>query len=67
MCVYFIDLNIASYSDPFPLSKVDQFVDAYSNYNQIKMWTPNEEHIAFITNRGLYYYMVMPFGIKNVE
>lgn len=27
---------------------------------------PDQEHTSFITNIGLYYYMVMPFGFKNV-
>ncbi|CAL2247427.1 unnamed protein product [Prunus armeniaca] len=27
---------------------------------------PNREHTAFITDRGLYCYNVMPFGLKNV-
>ena len=41
------------------------FMDAYSGYNQIPMFHRDEEHTAFITNRGLYYYKVMPFGLKN--
>ena len=31
-------------------------MDAYSRYNQIPMYEPDEEHTSFITNRGLYYY-----------
>uniref|UniRef100_A0A803P5P6 Reverse transcriptase domain-containing protein n=1 Tax=Cannabis sativa TaxID=3483 RepID=A0A803P5P6_CANSA len=27
----------------------------------------NEEHTSFITDRGLYYYQVMPFRLKNSE
>ena len=41
------------------------FMDAYSGYNQVPMFHRDEEHTAFITNRGLYYYKVMPFGLKN--
>ena len=41
------------------------FMDAYSGYNQIPMFHQDEEHTAFITDRGLYYYKVMPFGLKN--
>ena len=41
------------------------FMDAYSGYNQIPMLHRDEEHTAFITDRGLYCYKVMPFGLKN--
>ena len=40
-------------------------MDAYSGYKQILMYLPNEEHTSFIIDRGLYYYKVMPFGLKN--
>ena len=42
-------------------------MDAYSRYNQIPMYEPNEEHTSFITNRGLYCYKAMPFGLKNAR
>ena len=41
-------------------------MDAYSGYNQIPMFPRDEEHTAFITDRGIYCYWVMPFGLKNV-
>ncbi|KAI5311262.1 hypothetical protein L3X38_000370 [Prunus dulcis] len=41
------------------------FMDAYSGYNQIFMHPADSEHTAFITDRGLYCYNVMPFGLKN--
>ena len=77
MCVDFIDLNKACLKDCFPLSRIDQlvdsiarykllmFMDAFSGYNQIKMVEEDQEKIAFITSQGLYYYKVMPFGLKN--
>ena len=42
------------------------FIDAYSGYNQILMYEPNEEHTSFITYHGLYCYRAMSFGLKNV-
>ena len=77
-CVDFSDLNKACPKDGFPLPRVDQmvdataghemlsFMDAYSGYNQIVMHPADEEHTSFITDRGLYCYKVMPFGLKNV-
>ncbi|CAL8174573.1 unnamed protein product [Prunus armeniaca] len=61
----------------FPLPRIDQlvdataghellnFMDAYSRYNQIFMDPADREHTTFITDRGLYCYNVMPFGLKN--
>jgi len=42
------------------------FMDAYFGYNQIKMHPPDKDKIAFTTDRGIYCYNVMPFGLKNV-
>ncbi|XP_024036260.1 uncharacterized protein LOC112096786 [Citrus clementina] len=72
-----LDLNKACPKDSFPLPKIDQlvdstaghgllsFMDAFSGYNQIPMYEPDEESTAFITNQGLFCYRVMPFGLKN--
>ncbi|KAK1580997.1 hypothetical protein Q3G72_002138 [Acer saccharum] len=77
MCVNFTDLNKACPKDSFPLPRIDQlvnataehetlsFMDAYSGYNHIRMHKPDEEKTAFTTDQGLYYYTVMPFGLKN--
>ncbi|KAL2470514.1 Ribonuclease H [Abeliophyllum distichum] len=63
--------------DSFPLPRIDQradatsghellsFMDAYSGYNQIPMYPHDEEHTSFVTDKGLYCYKVMPFGLKN--
>ncbi|CAL8993565.1 unnamed protein product [Prunus brigantina] len=78
MCQDYTDLNKACPKDSFPLPRIDQlvdataghellsFMDAYSGYNQIFMDPADSEHTAFITDRGLYCYNVMPFGLKNV-
>ncbi|KAJ9544336.1 hypothetical protein OSB04_024043 [Centaurea solstitialis] len=70
-------LNKACPKDPFPLPHIDAmvdataghelltFMDAYSGYNQILMHTDDQEKTAFMTNKGIYCYKVMPFGLKN--
>ncbi|KAM1480114.1 hypothetical protein ACFX2I_027299 [Malus domestica] len=77
MCVDYTDLNKRFLKDSFPLPLIDRlidstvrcellsFMDAYSGYNQILMNPPDQEHTAFTTDRRLYYYKVMPFGLKN--
>ncbi|KAK1388756.1 hypothetical protein POM88_016934 [Heracleum sosnowskyi] len=76
-CVDFTDLNKACPKDSFPLPRIDQlvdataghallsFMDAYSGYNHIPIYGPDQEHTSFITNRGLYCYIGMPFGLIN--
>ncbi|XP_022876923.1 uncharacterized protein LOC111395145 [Olea europaea var. sylvestris] len=77
VCIDFTNLNRACPKDSFPLPRIDQlvdstaghellsFMDAYSGYNQIPMHPADEEHTSFITDRGLYCYRIMPFGLKN--
>ncbi|KAI0502322.1 hypothetical protein KFK09_017269 [Dendrobium nobile] len=77
MCVDYTDLNKACPKDSFPLPRIDQlvdatsghqmlsFMDAYSGYNQIQMDPADEEATSFQTDKGLYCYLVMPFGLKN--
>ena len=40
-------------------------MDVFIDYNQIWMAPKDEEHIVFITNKGIYCYKVMPFCLKN--
>ena len=77
VCVDYTDLNDACLNDSFPLPRIDQivdasaghgllsFLDAFSGYHQIPMHPPDAEKTSFITPRGLYCYIVMPFGLKN--
>lgn len=63
--------------DNFPLPHIIQlinatlghvlftFVDAYFGYNQIPMYELDQECISYITDRGLYCFKVMLFGLKN--
>lgn len=78
VCVDFSNLNQACPKDSFSLPRIDQlvdviaghkllsFMDTYSGYNQISMHPSYEENTLFITDRGLYYYKLMPFNLKNV-
>ena len=62
MCIYFTNLNKACPKNNFPLPRIGQlvnvtaghellsFMDAYSGYNQIPMYEPDEEHTSFITD-----------------
>jgi hypothetical protein len=77
MCIDFTALNKHCLKDYFPLPRIDQiidstagcerlsFLDAYSEYNQIRLKVKDEDKTAFITPHRLYFYMTMPFGIKN--
>jgi len=40
-------------------------MDAFSEYHQIPLCTEDREKTAFIRDRGLYCYKIMPFGLKN--
>jgi hypothetical protein len=78
MCVDFTNLNKACPKDSFLLLRIDllvdstteheslSFLDAFSRYNQIQMDELNKEKKAFITDRGLHCYEIIPFGLKNV-
>lgn len=41
-------------------------MDAYSGYNSIPMHLDDQDKTLFITDSGVYYYNLMPFGLKNV-
>lgn len=74
LCMDFMDLTKACPKDPYPLSLIDllvdstvghellRFMNAYSVYNQIKMYELDMEATSFVVDRGMYYYKVMPFG-----
>ena len=77
MWVDFMDLKKAYPKDSNPLLWVDilvdsttqhqllSFIDAFSGYNQIRMDEADQEKTSFVTSQGLFYYKVMPFGLKN--
>ena len=77
MCVDFRDLNKACPKDDFPLPRIDvivdsatsstmySFMDRFLGYNQIMMVIMDKIKTTFIIEWGMYYYKVMPFGLKN--
>ena len=77
MCIDYAGLNKACPKDPFALPRIDQeidstagykalyFLDAYSEYHQIKMAPEDQENTSFITPYIAFCYVVMPFGSKN--
>ena len=76
-CVDFRNLNKACPKDEFPLPNMDllidyaagsamfSFMDGFRGYNQIRMALKDVEKTAFRTPMGNFYYIVMPFGLKN--
>ena len=79
VCVDFTDLNKACPKDSFPMSRIDQlvdatvghprmsFLDAFQGYHQIPLALDDQEKTAFVTLIGNYHYKVMPFGLKNAR
>lgn len=77
MCVDITDLNIACPNDPYSLPDIDRLIngsscyrtlslmDAYPGYNKIWMDPLYAPKMAFMSNRGNYYYNVMSFDLKS--
>ena len=77
VCVDFTNLHKACPKDPFPLSWIDQlvdatvghprmrFLDAFQGYHLISLALDDQEKTAFLTPTGNHHYKVMPFGLKN--
>ncbi|GKV17007.1 hypothetical protein SLEP1_g27567 [Rubroshorea leprosula] len=78
MCIGFTNLNEACLKDPHPLPNVEKlveqaaghermsFLDASSGYHQVQLWLDDQEKTAFYARDAIYYYVMMPFGLKNV-
>jgi hypothetical protein len=78
ICIEYTSLNKACPNDPFSLPRIDQivdstsgcdllyFLDAYSGFHQIPMSREDEENTTFIIVDGLFCYVSMPYGLKNV-
>jgi hypothetical protein len=77
MCIDYTSLNKACPKDSFTLPCTDQlidsiagcdlllFLDAYSGYHQIPLYEPDQIKTSFITPYGAYFYVSMPFHLKN--
>ena len=77
VCVDFTNLNKACPKDPFPMSKINQLIDAivghprmsfldvFQGYHQIPLALDDQEKTAFVTSVGNYHYKVIPFSLKN--
>lgn len=75
--VDFTDLNKGFPKDSFLLPWIDQvveatvgnellsFMDVFLGYNKVVIHPEDREKTTFITERGTYYYKVIPFGLKN--
>ena len=75
----FRNLNKACPKDEFPLPNIDllvdsatessmfSFMDGYNGYNQICIAAKDVEKTTLRTPIGNFYYIVMPFGLKNAR
>ncbi|KAL0445029.1 UNVERIFIED_CONTAM: hypothetical protein Slati_2225600 [Sesamum latifolium] len=71
------DLNKACSKDFYRLPQIDQLVestsgcellsmmDASQGYHQIMLAPEDRKKVSFITSNGIFYYVAMPFGLKN--
>lgn len=78
VCINFTNLNKTCPMCPYPLPRISDlvdatigyqrlsFLDAFSGYNWIPLYQPDQIHTFFVTDSGLYCYIVMPFGLKNI-
>ncbi len=58
--------SIDELEDSIVCYKMYSFLDTAQGYNQIPMHEEDKIKTSFITNRGIYCYQMMPFGLKNV-
>ncbi len=76
ICMDFRKLNAATKKDPYPLPftnevinivvghEVFTFLDGYSGYHQISITPKNQYKTTFVTNWGVFIWVVMAFGVK---
>ena len=76
-CIDYRNLNSHTISDKYPLPRISQIIDSLhgarwfttldlaSGYWQIKLDAKSQNIASFVTHRGQYRPLVMPFGLKN--
>ena len=60
-------MNIDNLVDVASSYIILNFCDTFSRYNRILMWEEDHSKTTFITDEGMFYYKVMPFGLKNAR
>jgi hypothetical protein len=77
LCVDFINMNMCSLKDNYPLPMMDNILqrvigahkismlDGYSRYNQIPVFEEEKDKTAFTTPWGTFMYGKMRFGLMN--
>ncbi|XP_071726096.1 uncharacterized protein [Rutidosis leptorrhynchoides] len=75
MCIDFKDLNKACPKDNYPLPEIDLKVESLhafpykcfldAGYHQIPMTREDADKTAFHTGKGIFSYIMMPFGLIN--
>ena len=75
MCVDYGDINAQRQKDAFPLPQIDQVwqvlsrarlyasLDVLMGYHQVEVDPVDRFKTAFLTQRGLYFYNFMLFGL----
>lgn len=78
-CIDYRKLQSVTVRDDYPLSRMDESIDAlgsangfkvmdgYSGYSQIKVDEEDEEKTTFTYHDGLHRYVRMPFVLKNIR
>ena len=76
ICVDYRKLNAVMKFNAYPMPRVDEMLDQFSNdryismfdlvkgYWQVPMTKEDQEKTAFSSPRGLYQFTVMPFGLS---